>query len=269
MSRIPRRSRKKPPAIGAKIVVVCLTLGLTVATPTQAARVTVAVAANFVAALRDLQLGFEEQTGHRVRIVSGSTGKLYAQIANGAPFDVFLAANSHAPQRLEADGLGVAGSRFTYALGALVLWRSMTDGAGPVQAEALRDSRLRRLAMANPKTAPYGRGAEEVLRNLGVYEALRGRIALGENVAQVYQFVATGNAELGFVARSQVLMGPVAGDYWPVPANLYAPIEQQAVLLQRAAENPAAAAFTAFLRAPQTQRKILAYGYQELPQDVP
>lgn len=246
---------------GAFVYSVLIAIGC--ATPALAERATVAVAANFVSTLRDLQPDFEQATGHRLRIVSGSTGKLFAQIVNGAPFDVFLAANVREPQRLEADGVVVDGSRFIYALGSLVMWRKGHQHAVALGEATLRDGKLQRLALANPKTAPYGRAAVEVLQALDLYDGLRGRMALGENVAQAYQFVATGNAELGFVAHSQVLRGPVAGDYWLVPIALYQPIEQQGGLLKRARANAAAKAFVDFLRSPEIQARIVAHGYQE------
>lgn len=251
--------------VRSKIVFFGVLIAIGCAASAQAERVTVAVAANFAVTLRDLQTDFEDATGHALRVVSGSTGKLYAQIVNGAPFDVFLAADAREPQRLEAEGLMLPGNRFTYALGSLVMWRQGKPHRGPLQAAALRDSELRRLALANPKTAPYGRAAVEVLQALGLYERLRGRIALGENVAQAYQFVATGNAELGFVARSQVLAEPKSGDYWLVSTELYRPIRQQGGLLQRARENAAAVAFVEFLKSPATQARIVEHGYQEVP----
>jgi molybdate transport system substrate-binding protein len=233
-----------------------------VASPAAAAETQVAVAANFAAPMQQIAADFEHETGHRVRIVTGATGNLFAQIENGAPFDVFLAADESAPARLEADRFAAAGSRFTYAVGRLVLW-SATPGFVDGRGDVLRRVAFRHLAVANPKLAPYGAAAMQVLDALALLEALRPKIVEGENVGQTAQFVASGSAEVGFVALSQVVTpaGPVAGSYWVVPGRLYSPIRQQAVLLGRAASNPAARALVDYLRGARALSIIRGYGY--------
>jgi len=224
--------------------------------------VDVAVAANFIAAARAVAAGFERAGGDRVRLSFGSTGNLYAQIRNGAPFAVFLSADARRPRLLEAAGLAVPGTRFTYALGRLVLWSAdpgLIRGSGAV----LRSGRFRHLAIADPRTAPYGSAARAVLERLGLWRRMRPRLVIGENIAQAFQFVASGNAELGFVALSELpsAHGPHPGSRWRVPQRLYPPIRQQAVLLRRAADDPAARAFLAYLRGPAARRAIRAHGY--------
>jgi molybdate transport system substrate-binding protein len=221
----------------------------------------VAVAANFTAATRDLIPLFERATGHTVKASFGSTGQLFAQIGNGAPFEVFLAADSRRPRKAETAGLAVAGSRFTYARGRLVLWSArpalFTDGAA-----YLRSGAFERVAIANPRTAPYGLAAQQVLERLGLRDTLQGRLVQGESIAQTFQFLATGNAAVGFVALSQVRAWQGApGSVWEIPAGDYAPIEQQAVLLKKGASNPAARAFLAFLQGDAARAVIAGYGY--------
>lgn len=223
--------------------------------PAAADVVRVAVASNFADAAQALAVAFERDSGHQVQLVPGSTGKHYAQIVNGAPFEVFLAADADRPRLLEHAGLAVPGSRFTYALGRLVLWSPLpdqVDAAGHV----LAGDGFRRLALANPGLAPYGRAAREVLERRGQWRRLQGRLVQGENVGQAYQFVHSGAAELGFVADSQV-MG-MAGSRWDIPADLHAPIEQQALLLQSA---PAARAFLDFVASEAGRALIQAHGY--------
>lgn len=221
----------------------------------------VAVAANFTATTRDLVPRFERATGHTVKASFGSTGQLYAQIANGAPFEVFLAADSRRPRKAEEAGLAVAGSRFTYARGRLVLWSArparFTDGAA-----FLRAGDFERVAIANPGTAPYGLAAQQVLERLGLWNRLQGRLVQGDSIAQTFQFVATGNAGIGFVALSEVRAWKGApGSVWEIPAGDYAPIEQQAVLLKKGASSPAARAFLAFLKGDAARAVITGYGY--------
>lgn len=228
-----------------------------------AAEVHVAVAANFAAPMQRIARAFEEQTGHRALIALGATGALYAQARHGAPFGVFLAADEATPRRLEAEGLGVPGTRFTYAVGRLVLWSArpgVVDDAGAV----LREGRIQRLALANPRLAPYGAAAVEVMTRLDVLEALRPRFVQGENIAQTHQFVASGNAEMGFVALSQVQVeGRIAsGSAWRVPSSLHAPLRQDAILLVAGRDNPAARALLEFLRADATRALIRAHGYE-------
>jgi molybdate transport system substrate-binding protein len=227
-----------------------------------AAEVQVAVAANFAAPMKVLAAQFGQRTGHVARLSVGATGKFYAQIVNGAPFDVLLAADAATPARLEREGLAVKGSRYTYATGRLVLWSAdpaLVDAAGAV----LKQGRYAHLALANPTLAPYGAAARETLGALGLASALEGRLVQAENIAQAHQFVASGNAELGFVALSQVwLDGRLqSGSAWIVPANLYAPLRQDAVLLARAKDNPAALELLRFLRSAPARAVMTRYGY--------
>jgi molybdate transport system substrate-binding protein len=225
----------------------------------------VAVAANFSAPAKQLAAQFEKATGHKLALSTGSTGKFYSQISNGAPFDVLLAADSETPRRMEQEKLAVSGSRFTYALGKLALW---SPKAGVVHGndEVLRTGTFRRISIANPRLAPYGAAAQQAMERLGAWATLQDRLVMGENVAQAFQFVATGNAELGFVAYSQVREPgkPLAGSFWLVPQSLYAPLRQDAVLLAHGASNAAAREFLAFLRSAPALELIRGYGY-ELP----
>jgi molybdate transport system substrate-binding protein len=227
------------------------------AAPARAGEVHVAVAANFVKPLRAIAEAFQQETGDRVVVSEGSTGKLYAQIANAAPFEVFLSADAERPRRLLAEGHAVAGTDFAYALGRLALWsRDAARVQGP---EALRGE-FRHLAIANPELAPYGLAARETLAKLGLWDALEPRLVRGEDVGQTVQFVATGNAELGFVALSQIA-GNADGSRWLVPPNLHAPIEQRAVLLLPGRDAPAARAFLEFLKGDAARALIEAAGY--------
>jgi molybdate transport system substrate-binding protein len=223
----------------------------------------VAVAANFAVPMQRLAADFERESGHRLLVSSGATGKFHAQIANGAPFEVFLAADDETPARLEREGLAVPGSRFTYAIGRLVLW-SARAGYVDERGAVLERGDFRHLALANPKTAPYGAAAEETLRSLGLLDKLRPRFVQGENIAQAFQFVASGNAELGFVALAQVPGGgaPAGGSLWVVPAAMHAPIRQDAALLVRGRDNPAALTFLAYLKSEKAKTVIRAYGYE-------
>ena len=225
----------------------------------RAEAIRVAVASNFAAALKSLSGEYERRTGNRLVISSGGTGKHFAQISNGAPFDVFLAADRRSPELLEASGLAVEGSRFTYAVGRLVLW-SPEPGRVDPEGRVLDEGNFRRLAVANPDLAPYGAAAREVLESRRLWQPLRHRIVLGENIGQTYQFVASGAAELGFVALSQVRSRgtDAPGSGWTVPAGLHAPIEQQAVLLR---DSAAARGFLAFLRADGVRAAIREFGY--------
>lgn len=229
------------------------------AAPAKAGETLVAVAANFAATAEEIGELFTEATGHTVMYSFGATGQLYTQITHGAPFDVFLAADDVHPARLEAEGLTVPGSRFSYASGKLVLWSAdpaMIDPEGAV----LRSGAFDRLAIANPETAPYGTAAVEVLKALGVYEALQPKIVQGSSIAQAHQFVATGNAQLGFVALAQVIFDET-GSRWIVPEALYTPIVQDAVLLKKGDANEAARAYLHFLRSPEAVAIIQRYGY--------
>lgn len=224
--------------------------------------VQVAVAANFTAPMQKIAALFEKDSGHKASLAFGSTGNFYAQISNGAPFQVLLAADDETPARLEKEGLAVAGSHFTYAIGKLVLWSSsadLVDAGGAV----LKTGNFRHLALANPKTAPYGAAAVEAMGQLGVLPELQPRLVQGDNITQAHQFVVSGNAELGFVALSQVYKdGQLgSGSMWLVPANLYTPILQDAVLLAKGRDKPAAAALLAYLKGDQARAIIRSYGY--------
>lgn len=228
-----------------------------------AAEVSVAVAANFLAPMRLIAQAFEQETGHRVLAAYGATGSLYAQIRNGAPHHVLLSADDTTPKRLEEEGFGVPGSRFTYATGRLALW-SRQPGLVDAQGEVLRGGKFRRLAIANPKLAPYGAAALEALTRLGVLEQVRPKLVQGDNIAQAHQFVDTENAELGFVALSQVLMQGqlAAGSVWVVPASMHAPLRQDAVLLTRGQHQPAAQALLRYLKGEKALAIMRSFGYE-------
>lgn len=238
-------------------LVQALALGL--AADASAGDVRVAVATNFVAAARELASEFSRQSGHRVRLSSGATGQLYAQIANGAPYDVFLAADSERPARAIAEGLAVAGSQLTYAVGRLVLISAEATPA--LDADALTAS-SGRVAIANPKTAPYGVAAMQVFDALGITLEVTPRIVRGASVTQAFQFVITGNASLGLVARSLMVGHDGDGARWDVPAALHAPIRQDAVLLTDASEPGAAAAFLDYLGSDAAAAVIARHGYE-------
>ena len=227
-----------------------------------AAEATVAVAANFAEPIKAIAAVLEKTTGHTLRISLGPTGGLYTQIKNGAPFDVFLAADSARPEMLEKDGLAQAGSRFTYAVGKLVLW-SARPGRVDDQGAVLKAADLGKVAIANPKTAPYGAAAVEAMEKLGLQAALAPRLVQGESIVQTFNFVKTGNADVGFVAMAQVLQGGRLreGSMWVLPQALYQPIRQDAVLLKRGADNAAAKALIELLRSPNIKDLIRSYGY--------
>ncbi len=235
---------------------------LLLATPTRASEVSVAVASNFAGPMQIIADAFAKKTGHHVTMVTGATGKLYAQIKNGAPFEVLLAADDTTPAKLEAEGLGVAGTRFSYAFGKLALYSSKAgyvDTAGAI----LGQGGFQHLAIANPKLAPYGAAAISVLRELHLLEMLRPKFVQGENIAQTLEFVVTGNAELGFVALSQILVSGKAreGSYWLVPEQLYPALRQDAVLLKKGEKNAAARALATYLRTESARRVIERHGY--------
>jgi len=227
-----------------------------------AAEVSVAVAANFSAPMQKIAQIFAQETGHTAVLSIGSTGHFYAQIKNGAPYQVLLAADDATPRMIEKDGLGIAGSRFTYAIGQLVLW-SKQPGFVDGQGEILRSGKFQRIAIANPKLAPYGAAAMETVNQLGLWPTLQPKLVQGENIAQTYQFVASENAQLGFVALSQVLVdGKLSqGSAWVVPAKLHTPIQQEAILLTHGRDQPAALALMRFLRTERSQALIRAHGY--------
>ncbi|MGN8249494.1 molybdate ABC transporter substrate-binding protein [Pseudomonas sp. SMV7] len=225
--------------------------------------VQVAVAANFTAPIQAIARDFEKDTGHTLVAAYGATGQFYAQISNGAPFDVFLAADDSTPARLEAEKAIVPGTRFTYAIGTLALW-SAKPGYVDSQGQVLQQNQYQHLSIANPKTAPYGLAALQVLDKLKLTEATRAKLVEGQNITQAFQFVSTGNAELGFVALSQIYKdGKVAsGSAWIVPSSLHAPIRQDAVILAKGKDNPAAKAFVEYLKGPKAAAVIKAYGYE-------
>jgi molybdate transport system substrate-binding protein len=225
--------------------------------------VVVAVAANFTAPMQRIAAEFAKDTGHQASLAFGGTGKLYAQISNDAPFEVFLAADDETPARLIRETLAVAGSQFTYATGKLVLW-SPSAGYVDSQGEVLKHGSFRHLALANPKTAPYGAAAVDVLKHLGLLETLQPRLVQGENIAQTHQFVSTGNAELGFVALAQVFRAGrlSGGSAWMVPSRLHAPIRQDAVLLAKGRHNPAARQLLDYLKGDKAQGIMRAFGYE-------
>ena len=229
----------------------------------QAGDALLAVAANFTAPMQKIAQAFEQDTGHKAVLSFGATGSFYAQIKNGAPFDVLLAADDDTPLKIEKEGLSVVGSRFTYATGQLVLW-SKQAGLVDDKGEVLRSGKFQKLAIANPKLAPYGLAATETLTQLGLLSELQPKIVMGESIGQTYQFLVTENAQLGFVALSQVFAdGKITqGSAWVVPAKLHNPIQQDAVLLNSGKSNPAAAALLTYLKSDKARAIIKAYGYQ-------
>lgn len=233
-----------------------------VSTNANAAEVTVAVAANFAGPLARIGEGFTAATGHTLRVSSGATGKFYSQIISGAPFEVLIAADDETPRRLIAEGYAVVGSQFTYAIGKLVVW-SAQPGYVDHEGAVLSTGTYAHLAIANPKLAPYGRAGLEVLKARGLSQAVAPKLVTAESIAQAYQFAATGNAELGFVALSQVAVPgkPVTGSYWLVPPALYGEIRQDAVLLKTGEKNQAAASLLAYLKSPAAKAVIQSYGY--------
>lgn len=239
-----------------------LFISLLAAAGVHAAEVQVAVAANFTVPAQQIAGEFERKTGHKAVLSFGATGKFYAQISNGAPFEVFLAADDTTPARLDKEGGTVAGSRFTYAVGTLVLWSAkadFVDGKG----EILKRGKFNKLSVANPKTAPYGAAAIETLTRLKLLDAVQPKLVQGENIAQTFQFASTGNADLAFVALSQVFKdGKLSsGSAWIVPGEMHEPIYQDAVILAKGKDNPAAAAFLEFLKSPYAHAVTKSYGY--------
>lgn len=229
----------------------------------QAVEVQVAVAANFMTPMKQIALSFEQETGHKTQLISGATGKFYAQITQGAPFEVLLSADDETPRALESAGLAVPGTRFTYATGKLVLW-SAQAGLVDAQGEVLKKGRFSRLAIAAPKIAPYGAAAIETIAKLGLTGSLAPKLVTGETIGQTFSFVSTGNAELGFVALSQVYEGGriKTGSAWIVPDKLHSPILQDAVLLTKGKDNSAALALLAFLKSDKARAVIRSFGYQ-------
>jgi molybdate transport system substrate-binding protein len=242
--------------------VMCLCVWLLIAPSAKAEEIQVAVAANFVSTLKDIATEFEKVSKHTVKINAGSSGKFYAQIKNGAPFEVFLSADDERPKLLEEEGLGVKGSRFTYAIGRIVLWSQ--DPSLVTGQDTLKTGTFKHLAIANPKMAPYGVAAMQAMIKMGVWESLQPRIVMGESLGQTVGFLESGNAELGFLALSQALDEKLKGkgSRWDVPESLHEPIRQDAVLLTKGESNPAAKALMEFLHSPQARIIIERYGYR-------
>ena len=226
--------------------------------PATAAQTNVAVAANFTEAAKEIAAAFKAKTGDDAVLSFGATGQLYTQITQAAPFEILLSADDERPRKAVADGLAVAGSPFTYAIGKLVLW---SKSPGLVKGEdTLKDATFSKLSICNPQAAPYGEAAVETMRSLKLEDALKPKLVMGANISQAFQFVDSGNAELGFVALSQ-LTGKSEGSRWLVPQELYKPIRQDAVLLNKGANNPAAVGFLQFLKGPEAHAIIEKYGY--------
>lgn len=236
-------------------------LGLLLTVNCQADAINIAVAANFSAPMEKITALFAERTGHQVQIATGSSGLFYAQIVNGAPYAMFFSADEEKPTALVEAGFAVADSKFTYAVGRLALWSAnpqLVDAEGKVLAEG----RFNKLAMANPKLAPYGKAALEVLTTLDLVAATKAKWVQGENIAQTFQFVYTANADIGLVAMSQIVDKNLVGSHWLVPANLHSPIRQDAVILQSAKNNVVAAAFRQFMVSDEVAEVIRHYGYE-------
>jgi len=245
-----------------RVIPFALSLLAAIASPAIAAEVQVAVAANFTAPVQAIAAEFEKDTGNKVVASFGATGQFYAQIKNGAPFEVFLAADDSTPAKLEAEKAVVPGSRFTYATGKLALW-SAKEGYVDDKGEVLKKNEYAHLSIANPKTAPYGLAATQVLAKLGLTQTVASKLVEGQNISQAYQFVASGNAELGFVALSQIYKdGKISGgSAWVVPGELHEPIKQDAVILDKGKDNPVARQFVDYLKGPKAAAVIKAYGY--------
>ena len=229
------------------------------ATPLRAGETMAAVAANFTEPAKEIATAFTAATGHTVTFSFGPSGQFYTQITQGAPFEVFLSADQARPEKAEAEGFAVPGTRFTYAMGQLVLWSAdpaLIDGTGAV----LGTPELAHVALADPAAAPYGAAAVETMKALGVHDSLAPKLVTGKSISQAHQFVVTGNAPVGFVALSQVIADD-KGSRWMVPQDLYTPIRQDAVLLKTGETNEAARAFLDFLKTPEARAIIVRYGY--------
>jgi len=235
---------------------------IVLACPVQGDEISVAVASNFTGPMKRITAEFEKDTGHKVLASYGGTGKFYAQIKNGAPFEVLLSADDETPAKLVKENAAVAETQFTYAVGKLVLWSArpgLVDAAGDV----LKTGRFEHLSVADAKLAPYGTAAMQTLKALGVYGVVQPKIVTAENISQAYQFISSGNAELGFIALSQVLKGgKIEGSSWLVPPNLYTPIRQDAVILNKGKGKPAAEALMKFLKTDKARAIIKSFGYE-------
>ncbi len=238
-----------------------LTFSSTAVIPAFAEQALVAVAANFVPPFREIAIEFETATSHTLRVAAGSSGNFYAQIKNGAPFDVFFSADAERPKLLEDEGLGVKDSRFTYAVGRLVLWSPNADLVKGE--ETLHSETFKRLAIANPKTAPYGLAAMQAMQKLDVWESLQLKLVMGENLGQTMGFIESGNAQLGFVALAQIMDPKIKGkgSRWDVPHHFHEPIKQDVILLRKGKDNPAAKSLLEFIRGPLARGIIERYGY--------
>lgn len=245
------------PSVRASVLIAALFTGAA-----HAETISVAVASNFTAPMQKIAAQFEKDTGHKAELSFGATGKFYAQISNGAPFGILLAADDKTPAKIAQEGKGDAASRFTYSIGKLVLW-SKQDGYVDANGEVLKTGKFQHVAIANPKLAPYGLAAEQTLTKLNLLDAIKPKFVQGENIGQTYQFAATGNAELGFVALSQVMEdGKInAGSAWVVPAEMHEPIRQDAIVLNNAKDNVAAKALMDYLKGDKARAIISAYGY--------
>ena len=246
---------------------VIISSGAVVCATAKAEEVTVAVAANFTAPMQKIAQAFEQDTGHKALLAFGATGKFYAQIKNGAPFAVLLSADDETPTRLEKEGVAIAGTRFTYAIGRLALWSKnplLVDDKGQVLLSNATDKNsFKKIAIADPKLAPYGAAAIEVLGRMDALAKLTPKLVQGDSIGQAFQFVMTENAELGFMALSQISIdGRITqGSAWVVPQNLYTPLKQEAVLLPLGKNNAAALALMKYMRTDRAQAIIRAYGY--------
>ena len=245
--------------IWAKLTAACGLLALGTMGSAQASQTNVAVAANFTDAAKEIAASFKAKTGHEAVLSFGASGQLYTQITQDAPFQILLSADEDRPNKAVADGLGVTGSVFTYAIGKLVLWSK--DPAAVKGEDTLKGTAFTKLSICNPTAAPYGAAAVETMKALKLYEALQPKLVIGANISQAFQFVDTGNAEIGFVALSQ-LSGDKGGSRWLIPQDLYKPIRQDAVLLKKGADNEAAKAFMGFLKGPEAKTIIEKYGYE-------
>ena len=245
------------PSVRASALIAALFTGAA-----HAETISVAVASNFTAPMQKIAAQFEKDTGHKAELSFGATGKFYAHISNGAPFGILLAADDKTPAKIAQEGKGDAASRFTYSIGKLVLW-SKQDGYVDANGEVLKTGKFQHVAIANPKLAPYGLAAEQTLTKLNLLDAIKPKFVQGENIGQTYQFAATGNAELGFVALSQVMEdGKIkAGSAWVVPAEMHEPIRQDAIVLNSAKDNVAAKALMDYLKGDKARAIISAYGY--------
>lgn len=252
----------KPSLFRILIPTALLTVFLSLSGLVLADEVQVAVAANFTAPMQRIAIEFHKDTGHSAQLSFGATGKFYAQISNGAPFEVLLAADTQTPARLITEGKAVAGSLMTYAIGKLVLW-SPRAGLVDEKGSVLTNPAVTHIAYCNPKLAPYGEAAVEAMKSLGVYDAVQPKLVQGENISQAYQFVASGNAEVGFVALSQVFKnGKIAeGSGWILPSKLYSQIRQDAVILANGRDHPAAEALMSYLKSEKSRAIIESFGY--------